>query len=69
MNFDIKIKLRKDNMYDLYYNGEFLTSRGSYEAILDDIKPTSKEVNTNDNPIHTNPQISSDSPVKNNALI
>lgn len=38
MNFDIKIKLRGDNVYDLYFNGEHLTSRGSYEAILDEVK-------------------------------
>ena len=37
-NFDIKIKLRGDNVYDLYMNGEFLTSRGSYEGILDEVK-------------------------------
>lgn len=38
MNFDIKIKLRGDNMYDLYFNGEHLTSRGSYDGILDEVK-------------------------------
>lgn len=38
MNFDIKIKLRGDNVYDLYFNGEHLTSLGSYEAILDEVK-------------------------------
>lgn len=36
--FDITIKLRGDNVYDLYMNGEFLTSRGSYEGILDEVK-------------------------------
>ena len=36
--FDITIKLRGDNVYDLYLDGEFLTSRGSYEAILDEVK-------------------------------
>lgn len=38
MNFDIKIKLRGDNVYDLYMNGEFLTSRGSYDGIVDEVK-------------------------------
>lgn len=38
MNFDIKIKLRGDNIYDLYFNGEYLTSRGNYESILDEVK-------------------------------
>lgn len=38
MNFDIKIKLRVDNIYDLYFNGEYLTSRGNYESILDEVK-------------------------------
>ena len=38
MNFDIKIKLRGDNVYDLYFNGEHLSSRGSYDKILDEVK-------------------------------
>ena len=35
--FDITIKLRGDNVYDLYMNGEWISSRGSYEKILDDV--------------------------------
>lgn len=38
MNFDIKIKLRKDNMYDVYVNGEWIASRGSYDGILDEVR-------------------------------
>lgn len=37
-NFDIKIKLSGDNVYDLYLNGEHLSSSDSYEAILDEVK-------------------------------
>ena len=36
--FDITIKLRGDNVYDLYIDGEWITSRGSYDTILDDAK-------------------------------
>lgn len=38
MNFDIKIKLRKDNVYDLYLNGEWISSRGSCDNILDEVR-------------------------------
>lgn len=31
---DITIKLRGDNVYDLYLNDEWVASRGSYENIL-----------------------------------
>lgn len=36
--FDITIKLRGDNVYDLYFNDEWVSSRGSYNGILDDAK-------------------------------
>jgi hypothetical protein len=36
--FDITIKLRGDNVYDLYFNDTWVTSRGSYENILDEAK-------------------------------
>ena len=36
--FDITIKLRGDNVYDLYVNGEWIASRGSYKGILEDAK-------------------------------
>ena len=38
INFDIKIKLRKDNVYDLYLNGEWISSRGSCDNILDEVR-------------------------------
>ena len=38
MNFDIKIKLRGDNVYDLYLNGEWISSRGSCDNILDEAR-------------------------------
>ena len=36
--FDITIKLRGDNVYDLYFNDEWVSSRGHYENILDEAK-------------------------------
>ena len=36
--FDITIKLRGDNVYDLYMNGEYLTHSGSFEKVLDEVK-------------------------------
>ena len=36
--FDIIIKLRGDNVYDLYLNDEWVASRGHYENILNEDK-------------------------------
>jgi len=36
--FDITIKLRGDNVYDLYFNDEWVASRGCYENILDEAR-------------------------------
>lgn len=36
--FDIMIKLRGDNIYDLYFNDRWVASRGHYENILDEAK-------------------------------
>ena len=36
--FDITIKLRGDNVYDLYINNEWVASRGSYWGILNEAK-------------------------------
>jgi hypothetical protein len=36
--FNIMIKLRGDNVYDLYFNDEWVASRGHYENILDEAK-------------------------------
>jgi hypothetical protein len=36
--FDITIKLRGDHVYDLYFNDEWVASRGSYENILNEAK-------------------------------
>lgn len=41
--FDIVIKLRGDNVYDLYLNGQWIASRGSYENIIDEVKNAIKE--------------------------
>ena len=34
--FDITIKLRGDNVYDLYVNNQWIASRGHVDNILDD---------------------------------
>lgn len=41
--FDITIKLRGDNVYDLYLDGEWVASRGSYEHILDEARSAIKD--------------------------
>ena len=41
--FDITIKLRGDNVYDLYINSEWVASRGNCDALLDDAKSTIKK--------------------------
>lgn len=40
--FDITIKLRGDNVYDLYLGGEWVASRGSCDGILDDARSAIK---------------------------
>lgn len=41
--FDIMIKLRGDNVYDLYIDGEHTSSRGNCDALLDDAKVVIRE--------------------------
>ena len=41
--FDITIKLRGDNVYDLYFNDIWVASRGSYLNILDEAKKIIEE--------------------------
>lgn len=41
--FDITIKLRGDNVYDLYLGGKWIASRGSCENILDEARNAIKE--------------------------
>lgn len=36
--FDITIKLRGDNVYDLYMNSKWVASRGSCDGILEEAK-------------------------------
>lgn len=36
--FDITIKLRGDNVYDLYIDKNHISSRGSFEHVLDEIR-------------------------------
>ena len=37
------IKLREDRVYDLYLNGQWIVSRGSYENILSELKTLMEE--------------------------
>lgn len=41
--FNITIKLRGDNVYDFYLDGEWISSRGSCENILDEVRNTVKK--------------------------
>lgn len=41
--FDFTIKLRGDNVYDLYVDGEWTASRGSYNGIVDEVKKAMKK--------------------------
>jgi hypothetical protein len=43
---EFTIKLRGDNVYDLYVDGEWIASRGHYENILEEIR---KEIEYIDN--------------------
>lgn len=47
--FDITIKLRGDNVYDLYMNGKHIASRGSHESILDEARAVIKDELLSDN--------------------
>ena len=40
--FDITIKLRGDNVYDLYMGNEWIASRGNCESILDEAREAIK---------------------------
>ena len=46
--FDITIKLRGDNVYDLYLNNKWIASRGSCENILDEARSAIKDLLLND---------------------
>lgn len=41
--FDITIKLRGDNVYDLYMNNKWVASRGNADHILDEARSVIKE--------------------------
>ena len=41
--FEWKIKLRCDNVYDLYLDDRWIVSRGSYEGILEELKTLMEE--------------------------
>ena len=41
--FNIKIKLRGDNVYDLYVNGEWISSHGNCDKVLEDVSGVVEE--------------------------
>ena len=41
---NIMIKLRGDKVYDLYVDGEWISSRGNYDKILEDIGEFVKKI-------------------------
>lgn len=41
---DIRIKLRYDNVFDLYVNGQWITSRGCYQNIADEVRKVLKTI-------------------------
>ena len=43
---EFKIKLRGDNVYDLYIDGTWVVSRGHYDNILDEIRSAIKEMDS-----------------------
>lgn len=46
--FDVTIKLRGDNVYDLYIDGKWISSRGNSDSVLDDAKDTIKKALINE---------------------
>ena len=46
--FNITIKLKGDNVYDLYLDGEWIASRGAYEGIIDEVRKAIKQSLIND---------------------
>jgi hypothetical protein len=40
--FEVIIKLRGDNVYDLYVDGEWISSRGSCDNIVDEARDVIK---------------------------
>ena len=46
--FNIKIKLRGDNVYDLYVDGEWVASRGACDGIVDEVRNVVRSALYND---------------------
>ena len=46
--FNIKIKLRGDNVYDLYLDGEWVASSGDCYGIVDEVREAVKRSLYND---------------------
>jgi hypothetical protein len=41
---EVTIKLRGDNVYDLYADGKWIASRGCYENIADEVRDVLKKI-------------------------
>lgn len=46
--FEITIKLRGDNVYDMYADGKWVASCGSYDSIASEMRNVIKEALLND---------------------
>lgn len=46
--FNIVIKLRGDNVYDLYIDGKWVASRGGYDGILSELQTEIKNALINE---------------------
>ena len=46
---EFTIKLRGDNVYDLYVDDQWIASRGHYENILDEVRKEIKRIDCEQN--------------------
>jgi hypothetical protein len=43
---EFTVKMRGDNVYDLYIDGKWVASRGHYENILDELRKEIERIDT-----------------------
>ena len=43
----IKIKRKGDGVYDVYYNDTWVSSRGHYENVLDEVRKLIRQIDAN----------------------
>ena len=44
----ITIRMRKENVYDIYLNDTWVASKGHYENVLDEIRTLIKQIDDNE---------------------